>query len=63
MYVMIVETALYLLLNHINLYSIIVDTTPDEDREIQRLKNKIPENLTANFFTKIQHNIQVAFAA
>ena len=58
-YVMIVESALYLLLNHINLYSIIVDTTPDEDREIQRLKDKIPENLTTNFFTKIQHNIQV----
>lgn len=61
LYSMIVETALYLLLNHINLYSVIVDTTPGEDREIERLKDKIPENLTSNFFTKIQQNIQVVY--
>lgn len=59
LYLMIVEAALYLLLNHINLYSVIVDTTPDEDREIQLLRSKIPENLTTNFFNKIQHNAQV----
>lgn len=58
-YTMIVETALYLLLSHINLYSVIVDTTPDEEREIQHLRNKVADNLTANFFTRIQHNIQV----
>lgn len=58
-HIMIVETALYLLLSHINLYSVIVDTTPDEDREIQLLKNRASENLTVNFFTKIQQNIQV----
>ena len=59
---MIVESALYLLLNHINLYSVIVDTSPDEDREIQSLKSKVGENLTPNFFSKVQHNNQVSFS-
>ena len=60
---MIVESALYLLLTHLDLYSAIIDTSPDEDREIQSLKSKVGENLTPNFFAKVGQNLQVRCCA